>query len=67
MCNIELSNLVRRKRLELNYSVEYTSELVGAPIDKIESGSFNLDCSHLSRISKILSLDVDNLYRLNFS
>lgn len=65
MCNKGLCDLIRKRRLELDYSVDYASELIGLPVDEVESGNVKLNCSHLCMFSRVLELDVDKLYRLN--
>lgn len=65
MCNKELSILIKRRRLDLNYSIAYASEITGIPIDKVEEGSINLNSSNLCSLSKLLELNPNVLYNLN--
>lgn len=65
MCNKRLCELIRERRLELDYSVDYASELIGLPVDEVESGHVKLNSSHLCMFSRILELDVNKLYKLN--
>lgn len=65
MCNKELSILIKSRRLDLNYSIAYASEITGIPIDKVEEGSINLNSSNLCSLSKLLELNPNDLYNLN--
>lgn len=65
MCNKRLCELIKQRRLDLNYSIEYASEIIGLPIDEVEEGSITLNSSNLCSLSKLLEINVNDLYKLN--
>ena len=62
MENNSLCDLLRNRRIQLGYSLEYTSELVGVSMIEVEQGLLRLNSSHLCLFSKVLELDVNKLY-----
>lgn len=65
MENNSLCDLLRNRRIQLGYSLEYTSELVGVSMIEVEQGLLRLNNSHLCLFSKVLELDVNKLYQMN--
>lgn len=65
MENNSLCDLLRNRRIQLGYSLEYTSELVGVSMIEVEQGLLRLNSSHLCLFSKVLELDVNKLYQMN--
>lgn len=62
MDNNSLCDLLRDRRIQLGYSLEYTSELVGLSVIEVEQGLLKLNNLHLCLFSKVLELDVNKLY-----
>ncbi|WP_064612479.1 helix-turn-helix domain-containing protein [Streptobacillus moniliformis] len=66
MTNKYIGNIIKQKRIELGYSQEDLSKLMGfksrSSIFKIEKGITNVSVEHLQKLSNILNINLEKIF-----